>query len=146
MYTSIDRTPYRTYREAKGVKYTDTYVPAKTPLCPPHGHLKPPRSDDAKKYHGNNKRRRFKNGARKISRSGFTKGRTVADRRKNGLRAPQQCRLCEKKGRTRQSYDWIEHNSAANCPFKTVVYDEDLNVVAGGDDVDFLDALGQLPY
>ena len=31
---------------------------------------------------------------------------------------------------------WIDHTSYVNCPFKTIVYDADLNVAAGSTEVD----------
>lgn len=126
----------RTTQPEAGTEYTDTYVPPKKALCPPDGMLKPPRNENMHKYHGNNKRKRFRNGARKTSRASFTKGRTVADRRKGGLRRLQRCRKCVRSGRNPTDSDWIPHNNSANCPFQTIVYDEDMNIVAGGNLID----------
>ena len=34
------------------------------------------------------------------------------------------------------TFGWTDHTSYTNCPFKTVIYDPDFNVVCGGEEID----------
>ena len=72
----------------------------------------------------------------KKKRSNFTKGRTVADRRKSGMRAAQKCSWCRKKAYNSDTKGWVQHNSIVNCPFKTRVLNADLEVVCGAASVE----------
>ena len=56
----VQREKMRTSRSDQGELGTDTYYPAKPALVPASGILLPPAEDDVEKYHGNDKRARFK--------------------------------------------------------------------------------------
>ena len=68
-------------------------------------------------------------GPKKQKQSSWTKGRTVPDRRKSGMRSIQKCSFCRKKGYNSETAGWIPHFSIVNCPFKTAVFTADLQNV-----------------